>query len=125
MIREIKNPTNIKLTESDTDGIWLHFESKGLKAGVAVSTLLYGDITSKTVQRWAREQLDKQKIAHRRFCLHPELDKDTLEELERLNNIIKNEPLPPVPSNEFLKEGQEERTAEPSTRPSPPVEGGY
>ena len=110
MVREVKNLTGIKLTESDTDGIWLHFESKGLKAGIALSELLYvhGNLIDKTIEAWAREQLDKQKVVHRRFYLKQ-----------------KYSTLPAPPSNEFLKEGNEKRTAKPGTRPSPLVEGGY
>ena len=89
-------------------GFWLHFETaEGLSAGVALSALLRdGDVINKTLEAWAREQLDKQKVAHRRFHLHPD-------------------PLPPAPANEFLKEGNEERTDVPGARPSSPVEGGY
>jgi len=103
-MREVKNLTNIKLTESDADGIWLHFESNGLKAEVDVSMLQYGDITSKTIQRWARDQLDRQI----------EEDKQEIPES-----------LPPAPSNEFLKEGSAVRTDVSKTRPSLLVEGGY
>lgn len=61
MVKEVKNLTNIRLTESDTDGIWLHFETaQGLAAGIALSSLLCnGDVISKTLETWAREQLDK------------------------------------------------------------------
>lgn len=108
MVKEVKNLTNIKLTESDTDGIWLHFETaKGLAAGVALSSLLRdGGIINKTLEAWAREQLDRQP--HMVQGEHTVLD-----------------PLPTPPSNEFLKEGNEERTAQSDTRPSPPVDGGY
>lgn len=97
MVKEVKNLTNIRLTESNTDGIWLHFEVGEYAAGVALSTLLTrdGHIVDKTIQAWAREQLDRP------------------------------EPLPPAPANEFLKEGDEKRTIAPGTRPSSPVDGGY
>ena len=111
MVREVKNLTNIKLTESDTDGIWLHFEANGLKAGVSLQTLSAmqsGGIVAATIQNWAREQLDKQDTVHHRFYL-------------KQKYLI----LPAPPSNEFLKEGNEKRTDKPGTRPSPPVEGGY
>jgi len=98
MVREVKNLTNIRLTESGTDGIWLHFEAKGVSAGVLLSALLgHGGVVDRAIQAWAREQLDKQEIAH----------------------------LPPAPPNEFLKEGNEVRTSKSSIRPSPPVDGGY
>lgn len=63
-MREAKNLTNIRLTESDTDGIFLHFKAEGerLEAGVALSTLLsHGFITDRTIEAWAREQLDKRE----------------------------------------------------------------
>jgi len=94
MAREVKNLTNIKLTESDEDGIWLHFECDGekLKTGIALSSLVpKGDIAKRVIETWAREQLDKQETTHR-------------------------EPLPPGPRNEFLKEGNEERTDKPGKR---------
>ena len=105
LMREVKNLTNIRLTESDTDGIWLHFDGGNLKAGISLGSLFtHGVITSEAIEAWAREQLDKQDTAHRRFYLE----------------------LPPAPSNEFLKEGNEGRTDRPGgTRPSPPVDGGY
>jgi len=118
MVKTVNELTNIKLTESDSDGIWLHFESKRLKAGISIATLLsHGDIANRTFQAWAREQLDKQDMAHRRFYLDPTEPKPPQDP--------EPEPLPPAPSNEFLKEGNEERTSVPGTRPSPPVEGGY
>jgi len=63
MKREVKNLTNIRLTESDEDGIFLHFKvtGEGLEAGVSLSSLLsHGDITDCAIEAWAREQLDKQ-----------------------------------------------------------------
>lgn len=89
MVKEAKNLTNIRLTESDEDGIWLYFDGGGKTCGIALSTLLgHGDIANEAIEAWAREQLDKQEV---------------------------NESLPPVPNNEFLKEGNEERTDTPST----------
>jgi len=101
MVREVKNLTNIKLTESDTDGTWLHFDGGGKACGIALSTILsHGNIANEAIEAWAREQLDREEIPyHRRYYLHPELDKDTLRELERLSAIIDG-----------------------STRPSPPME---
>lgn len=72
MVKTVKNLTNIKLTESDTDGIWLHFEAEGKKAGISLDEMtakLHGGIVGSTIQAWAREQLDKQKNKHRRFEL--------------------------------------------------------
>lgn len=110
MVREVKNLTNIKLTESDTDGIWLHFEAGNLKADVSLqvlSAMQSGGIVAAAIQNWAREQLDKQDSFHCRFQLHQKYS------------------LPHVPANGFLKEGHGEQTAQPGTRPSPSVEGGY
>ena len=68
MVREVKHLTNIRLTESDTDGIWLHFDGGNLQAGISLGSLFtHGVITSEAIEAWAREQLDKQDIAHRRF----------------------------------------------------------
>lgn len=72
MVKTEKKLTNIKLTESDADGIWLHFEAEGLKAGISLDVLAVrqrSGIIAATIQNWAREQLDKQKAAHRRFYL--------------------------------------------------------
>lgn len=33
LLAEVKNPSGLRLTKSDTDGIWLHFEAEGTKAG--------------------------------------------------------------------------------------------
>lgn len=75
MVREVKNLTNIRLTESDTDGIWLHFDGGGKACGIALSTILNrGDLVNETLEAWAREQLDKQDVDHRRFYLHPEVE---------------------------------------------------
>lgn len=64
MVKEVKNLTNIRLTESDTDGIWLHFETaEGLAGGVALSSFLRcGDVVNRTLEAWAREQLDKSGV---------------------------------------------------------------
>lgn len=64
MIKEVTNLTNIKLTESDEDGIWLYFEAEDLKAGISLKSLLRtfrGEIVDATLRRWAREQLDSKK----------------------------------------------------------------
>ena len=72
MVREVKNLTNIKLTESDTDGIWLHFDGDGKACGISLDALCSrGQLASEAILAWAREQLDKQEVAHRRFLLHP------------------------------------------------------
>jgi len=105
MVKTEKNLTNIKLTESDEDGIWLHFDGGNLKASISLQALSVRQstgITAATIQNWAREQLAKQEAAHRRFYLHPELDRDTLEVIDRVNKVLQS-----------------------STRPSPPVDGGY
>lgn len=61
LLKEVNNLTNIRLTESDIEGIWLHFESGGKKAGVALSALLdRGFKGNATIEAWAREQLDKE-----------------------------------------------------------------
>lgn len=33
LLAEVKNPSGIRLTQSDTDGVWLHFEVHGIDAG--------------------------------------------------------------------------------------------
>lgn len=111
MVREVKNLTNIRLTESDTDGIWLHFEGGGKMARISLGSLfVHGDITNEAVESWAREQLDKQKVAHRRFYLHPQ------------NEIV-------LPSDKRKAEKEWERENNVGlrihSRPSPPVDGGY
>lgn len=62
MVSVAKNLTNIKLTESDTDGIWLHFEAEDLKADLNLSALYHGDVINRAIQAWAREQLDRTKV---------------------------------------------------------------
>ena len=60
MVKTVENLTNIKLTESDTDGIWLHFDGGGKSCGIALSTILrHGNIANESIMAWAREQLDK------------------------------------------------------------------
>ena len=96
MVREVKNLTNIKLTESDEDGIWLHFEGGGLKAGLSLSLnrfSMHGEIADRTIRAWAREQLDR-------------------------------EVKPVVRSKKFV-ENAPRKSNTGGVRPSPPVDGGY
>lgn len=144
MVREVKNLTNIRLTESVIDGIWLHFESKEKKVGIQLDELiakLRGGITGSTVEAWAREQLDRQEVSAQEFYEKAKNVKHTdyevllmvLRVLTKLEIRIKqmdkqeetNDPLPQPPSNEFLKEGNAERTDKSGTRPSPPIRDGY
>lgn len=75
MIKTEKKLTGIKLTESQEDKIWLHFESKNLKASISLAALVAmqaSGIVAATIQNWAEEQLKKQETVHRRFYLRPD-----------------------------------------------------
>lgn len=75
MVKEVKNLTNIKLTESDADGIFLHFDGGGKFCGVKLSELLcHGDAANEAIMAWAREQLDRQETAEPGTRLSPQVD---------------------------------------------------
>lgn len=62
MVKTEKNLTDIKLTESDADGIWLHFDGGGKSCGILLSTILsYKGIANEAIMAWAREQLDSKR----------------------------------------------------------------
>ena len=61
LLAEVNNPSGLKLTKSDTDGIFLHFDidsTDGKQAGLRLDTL--GDCSSH-ILLWAEKQFAKQQ----------------------------------------------------------------
>jgi len=100
MMREVKNLTGIKLTESDTEGIFLHFESGNLSTRISLD-VQHGVIACSAIRAWAREQLDRQETIRKSSELRAE--RKARKEWERENGV----------------------GVEIGARPSLPVDGGH
>lgn len=54
LLAEVKNPSGLRLTKSDTDGIFLHFDTGEKQAGLRLDTLR--DCSS-VILLWAEKQI--------------------------------------------------------------------
>lgn len=58
LLAEVHNPTGIRLTSSDTDGIFLHFDAGEKQVGISLDCL--GLPGSSVAIMWANQQLAEQ-----------------------------------------------------------------
>lgn len=58
LLAEVNSPSDLRLTKSDTDGIFLHFDTGKEQAGLRLDTL--GDCSS-VILLWAEKQFEAAK----------------------------------------------------------------
>lgn len=58
LLAEVHNPTNIRLTSSDTDGIFLHFDAGEKQVGIRLDNPNLAG--SEVASAWAKQQLAEQ-----------------------------------------------------------------